>query len=143
VQYIDYHPFYQDTTFNAEDHPINRFWSHINRGLKAFSIDHTLSEKGRMLQIVKDAGFHDAKEVWCKLPIGTWPRDKRLKEVGAFMRKILHDSAENIAREPLATGLWWRDVDIQFEVAAFRNALKTCTGQPYFTFRSVYGQKPE
>ena len=142
MQYIDYHPFYQDTTFLAEDQPISRFWSHINHGLKAFGIDHTLSEDGRMLQIVKDAGFHVAKEISWKLPIGTWPKDETMRLVGLYMRKILHDSAENIAREPLATGLRWRDVDIQCEVTAFTNALKTCTGQPYFTFRSVYGQKP-
>lgn len=143
MQYIDYHPFYQDTTFLPEDHPFSRFWSHINDGLKTFDIDHTLSEEGRMLQIVKDAGFHDAKEVSWKLPIGTWPKDMTMKFVGACMRSILLDSAENIAREPLATGLRWRDVDIQCEVTAFTNALKTCTGQPYFIFRSVYGQKPE
>lgn len=140
VQYIDYHPLCQDTAVNAEDNPFSQFWSHINHGLKTFGIDDTLSEQGRMVQVVEDAGFQAVKEISWRLPIGSWPADKAMKEVGLFMKYILNHAAADIAKEPLVGGLGWSDLSMRLEVCKFRTALKTCTGQPYFMFRSAYGR---
>jgi hypothetical protein len=33
---------------------------------------------------VKDSGFEDVREDSRVMPIGTWPKDKRLKEIGKY-----------------------------------------------------------
>jgi hypothetical protein len=33
---------------------------------------------------VKEAGFDDIQETEKIIPIGTWPKDKRLKEIGMY-----------------------------------------------------------
>jgi hypothetical protein len=47
-------------------------------------------------------GFVEVKEVVYKLPMGPWPKDKRLKEIGAVERMMLLEGIE--AYTVLCTG---------------------------------------
>lgn len=49
-----------------------------------------------MEQWVKDAGFEDVHATRLPLPMGVWPRDKRLKEVGAWNYLQLTEGIEGL-----------------------------------------------
>ncbi|KAL6413028.1 uncharacterized protein AUP68_02523 [Ilyonectria robusta] len=62
------------------------FWekvgSKLNRSL-------TIVQDGSMEEAMKRAGFTNIETLNLKMPVGTWPKDKRLKETGRHNRNAL------------------------------------------------------
>lgn len=56
---------------------------------------------------MKDAGFVDVSVRVLHIPIGEWPKDRVLKQVGRCWKRILSDGAEAIALGALTRGLGW------------------------------------
>ena len=42
-------------------------------------------------QLIKDAGFVEVEARTYLIPIGSWPKDERMKTIGALNRAILHE----------------------------------------------------
>ncbi|KAK3313033.1 hypothetical protein B0H66DRAFT_485257 [Apodospora peruviana] len=91
----------------------------------------------------KTSGFEGTTEKFWKIPIGGWCANKRLKEVGNNMRLILSQGAQAIAETPLAAGQGWSPERVLELVASFREGLGDYSSEPYFTFRAIYGRKPD
>lgn len=51
----------------------------------------------RAAESVRDAGFVEVTERRVKVPIGTWPKDKELKQWGAWNRQFLLDALEGFS----------------------------------------------
>lgn len=144
LQYIDYHLLNQDGS-TLDDDCVFQFWERVNEGLASLGVDHTISNAGRLLQLLGETGFQQTEEKTWILPVGGWPEDEELAKAGKFMQDVLSNTAVAIAEMPLTKGLGWDKARVDEFVSSFRKALSSVTGcshQPYFVFRSVYGQKP-
>lgn len=51
----------------------------------------------KVTQSVKDAGFINVEDRVVKVPIGTWPKDKQLKQWGAWNRQFLLQALEGFS----------------------------------------------
>jgi hypothetical protein len=58
---------------------------------KPFFLGHRAAES------VREAGFVGVTERRVKVPIGTWPKDKKLKQWGAWNRQFLLDALEGFS----------------------------------------------
>ena len=72
-----------------------------------------------------NAGFDDVHEQVFKVPIGSWPRDKRLKEIGRYYRVAMEDGLEGISMRILTQLLGWDPLEANALNAHFRAEMKT------------------
>jgi metalloendopeptidase OMA1, mitochondrial len=67
----------------------------------------------RMLQWFKEVGFVDVHEVRYKVPIGTWAKDRRLKEMGVLWREVMEHGLEALSMRLLSEVLEWDEAKIK------------------------------
>lgn len=75
-------------------------------------------------------------------PLGPWPKDPALKEVGALSHLALDGDAEGYVLY-MASVLGWQNEEIQVYLAHFRREIRGSRLCPYNTQRIVWGRKPE
>jgi hypothetical protein len=83
---------------------------------------------------VKEAGFVN---VVCKvfpLPMGTWPKDKRLKEIGAFNLISVLDNLEGMSLRAFVAAHGWTPEEVKVLCAQVRNVLKEKTARIQHNF---------
>ncbi|KAL2012267.1 hypothetical protein VTN00DRAFT_4985 [Thermoascus crustaceus] len=56
---------------------------------------------------VRDAGFVNVDRLLMRILLGTWPRDKQLKEIGAYMTLIYAEGIHAFINAPFAQTLGW------------------------------------
>ncbi|CAF3449744.1 unnamed protein product [Fusarium graminearum] len=85
------------------------------------------------VQGFKDAGFEEIHTIDYKLPVGDWPKDPKLREVGKFLGYTL---------------MMWQDVlqwpkdEYQLFLLSIRKAIRNPKIHTYMKVRYVYGRKP-
>ncbi|RBQ81496.1 hypothetical protein FVER14953_20247 [Fusarium verticillioides] len=99
---------------------------------------HELQPKG-----MEEAGFVDIKTVDYKIPIGDWPKDPRLAEVGRFVKLTLENDIEGYTLLLWNNVLQWPKDEYQVFLMQIRKALRNRKIHGYFVVRYVYGRKPE
>ncbi|KAM5354615.1 hypothetical protein ACJ41O_001262 [Fusarium nematophilum] len=106
---------------------------------------------GRPFTVVEDelqekameaAGFVDVRVTTLKCPIGAWPRDEKLKEVGRFMKLALGRDVEG-AVIFMADLLGWKKEEIAVYAAHLRRELASNKFRPYYRQNIVIGRKPD
>jgi len=97
----------------------------------------------RAAESVRDAGFVEVTERRVKVPIGTWPKDKELKQWGAWNRQFLLDALEGFSIRGLTELLGWKYDEAQVYLADLRRELKNPKLHSYLDMTIIYGQKPE
>ncbi|EAQ84853.1 hypothetical protein CHGG_08867 [Chaetomium globosum CBS 148.51] len=90
---------------------------------------------------MRAAGFADVRRTTHKCPVGVWPRDKRMRFCGLFLRTTLMDGLRGLSRRPL-TALGWTPVQIEIFLVEVRRALMEQGVHSYFTLNVVRGRKP-
>ncbi|CAG1982094.1 unnamed protein product [Fusarium graminearum] len=111
-------------------------------GNSFFVQDGDLQEKG-----IHEAGFTDIKSIEYKarfalnFPIGGWPKDPELREVGNFVRATLENDLEGYTLLLWKTILQWPDDEYQVFLMEMRKFLRNRKVHPYMTVRYVYGRK--
>lgn len=92
---------------------------------------------------VKEAGFVNVHAKTLPFPVGTWPKDKKLKEVGAFNLISFLDNLEGMTLR-LYTNAWgWQPEEIKVLCAQLRKEFKNPKMRFQHNFYVVYAQKPE
>ncbi|KAF5008110.1 hypothetical protein FDECE_5594 [Fusarium decemcellulare] len=104
---------------------------------KTFFWDHKAAES------VRQAGFVEVSERRIKVPIGTWPKDKKLKQWGAWNRQFLLQALEGFSIRGLTEMLGWKFEDAQLYLSDMRKELNNPELHSYLDVTIVYGQKPE
>jgi hypothetical protein len=92
------------------------------------------------------AGFTNIKEVVFKCPLGIWPKDKRLRLVGLYLRESILDGLAGLAGmvgRPFSAGLGWGKEEIEVFLGKVRTSLKDGSRHTYLPFRVIYAQKPK
>ncbi|KAK2795973.1 hypothetical protein FQN50_009655 [Emmonsiellopsis sp. PD_5] len=73
---------------------------------------------------VEDAGFINVKEEVRKLPVGTWPKDKTMKEIGAFTALQWTEGVEGFTTYPFTQVLGWSKEEVEVFCAQLRADVK-------------------
>ena len=73
---------------------------------------------------IEEAGFVDVKEYQFKMPVNSWPKDKKLKEVGRLMCMVYSEGLEAIGVGLFTRVLKWQPMEISVFLARIRKELK-------------------
>ncbi|CAD6573919.1 MAG: hypothetical protein ASARMPRED_006361 [Alectoria sarmentosa] len=92
---------------------------------------------------LKDAGFKDVaaeRHVW---PVGTWPADKHLKEVGAWNYLQIMEGLEAFTYALFTRVLGYSQQEVDVVCAKIRKEMRNSKMHAYFYLYVAYGKKPE
>ncbi|KJK64015.1 Methyltransferase domain protein [Aspergillus parasiticus SU-1] len=105
-------------------------------------IGQTMDPAPNMHDWVEDAGFTIVDERKFKLPLGNWPKDKRLKECGSFNRVNFVEGVDAFTASILPDILGWRKEEVMVLNAAVRREVMANTMHALFDFLVIVAQKP-
>jgi SAM-dependent methyltransferase len=91
---------------------------------------------------VERIGFVEVKEVVYKLPMGPWPKDKRLKEIGAVERMMLLEGIEAYMLRGYTQVLGGDPKTLAIILAQAKRDLSDPKIHTYVFYHIVYGRKP-
>lgn len=85
-----------------ENYLLNEWWRYVAEGLAVFGKD--IAAVLKVSQLMQDAGFINVEEREIKIPLGLWPKDKKLKTVGLYCRTSIEDGLEGLSLGPFVRG---------------------------------------
>ncbi|ORY60583.1 S-adenosyl-L-methionine-dependent methyltransferase [Pseudomassariella vexata] len=141
LQEIYHFPMSENDTMGA-DHPVYEYWKHIGDGLAALGVHFEFSGHGQIADLMRRCGYINVTERVFHVPIGTWPKNRKLKSVGLYWKTILLDGVQAIALGPMMRGLRWPRERVEIFLVAVRRAYHDNSCLMYMPLVCVYGQKP-
>ncbi|KAK5661110.1 hypothetical protein OQA88_11000 [Cercophora sp. LCS_1] len=104
-------------------------------------------EEDAFVKKLDEAGFKDIKTKVVKMPVGAWPADGRLKDIGAANLFSMHRDIEGYALYILTAVLKWDIAQAQVFLAKIRSELKNKAYHNYVVWQVVclkaaWSQKP-
>ncbi|KAL1970966.1 hypothetical protein VTN77DRAFT_2800 [Rasamsonia byssochlamydoides] len=132
--------FFSDDDTDKKAENCHLFFKNLNLAGNKFgkTFENVRLWKAKM----ENAGFVDVKETIFKLPIGPWPKDPKLKELGRYQQVQAIQATESYAPALFSRVLGWNSLEIDVLVAKVRNELKDPSVHMYFRVYIVYGRKP-
>ncbi|KAI9801056.1 MAG: hypothetical protein M1833_002924 [Piccolia ochrophora] len=106
-------------------------------------LGRTVSPAVGLVDRVRAAGFTDIHHMKLKIPLGTWPKETKLKQVGAWNVLNILDGLEGWSLKLFIHGHGWSVEEIQVLLAKVRNDIKDPKIHSQQEFHIVYGRKPE
>ncbi|CRG87069.1 hypothetical protein PISL3812_04084 [Talaromyces islandicus] len=103
---------------------------------KNINLAHT--HKQRLL----DAGFVDVREDVTKIPLGVWPKDPRLKEIGRFWREHMIAGVEVYTLGFIGQVLGWSEIECRVLAAKVAEELRDRKNHLYVNLHIICGRKP-
>jgi len=142
VEFQDYdHSFYSEDGSLKEESDL-RQWN-INL-LKAFGdMGRDASPGVHLKDWITDAGFENVIHEVFKLPVGPWPKDKRLKEIGSLNLLNLLDGMEAISVAPFTRCFGWTKEKVQMLLLGVRKDVQNPRIHAIYELHVVCGQKPQ
>ncbi|THC90681.1 hypothetical protein EYZ11_009856 [Aspergillus tanneri] len=89
-----------------------------------------------------EAGFVDVVEERFKCPIGAWPKDPHLKELGRYNYLQWEEGIEGWTMMLLTKILGWQRIEVEVYLAQMRQGLRNRNIHAYQEITIVYGRKP-
>jgi len=91
---------------------------------------------------VEEAGFVDVEQRSVRVPIGSWPKDKKLKEIGVWTSASLSEGFEALTAVLFQDVLGWdakelRALERKVQVAVQQRQVHAC-----MDFKIIFGRKP-
>jgi len=129
-----------DDSTLREDNQVDAFLKGVKDGLAAFGVSLLGMEKNP--DNVRAAGFDNVEERVYKVPLGTWPRDQKMKTIGLYNRSMIYDGLQGISMGPFTRGLKWSTQEVETFLIGVRKALMDNSQHTYLPFHVVIGQKP-
>ena len=136
-----------DLAFKSDDDSVNNdgpnaTWCRlINEGLFKVDASGRLNPE-QMRKQMKVSGFINCSIKSVKVPIGGWPKDKRLKCAGALFRKSILEGISGIGVRLFTKELGWSPQEMEILVMGVRTELKQKNVHAYCQYYVVCGQKP-
>ncbi|KAK3314452.1 S-adenosyl-L-methionine-dependent methyltransferase [Apodospora peruviana] len=91
---------------------------------------------------MKEAGFKDVQSRTFKTPVGSWPADKTMKEIGQFNRLGLEMGIEGFGLYVLTHIMGWSYEEVQVFMAKVRAGLRNKKWHAYCVWGAAWTQKP-
>ncbi|RJE26710.1 hypothetical protein PHISCL_00941 [Aspergillus sclerotialis] len=88
------------------------------------------------------AGFVDVNVHCFKVPIGPWPKDKHMKNLGRYMRLVWEESMEMWTMMLWTKILGWHREEVEVFLADVRKDLRNPAIHGYHRLKVCYGRKP-
>lgn len=98
-----------------------KFFEILTDGCAKVGRDLKIPHKWKSL--LEEAGFTNVEEKTFKLPIGGWPKDRRMKEAGVFEMETLREGLPAIGMGFFTRVLKWTPEEVQIFFAGVRNEL--------------------
>ena len=139
-QELEYTPRCDDETLKPDSpYALRDYINYLEAGIRMYGSEvhavRTLPDE------LRAAGFENVKVTTHKCPLGMWPRDKRLRLCGLFLRSAVMDGLRGVSRRPLLA-LGWTQLQIEMFLVDVRKAILDPNIHAYFTYHDVYGRKP-
>ncbi|KAI9797456.1 MAG: hypothetical protein M1833_005496 [Piccolia ochrophora] len=141
VEFQDYDPSYRcDDGSLKPDHAVARWIKLITQACHEVGRDPS---PGPQLEgWVRDAGFTEIHSHTFKIPIGRWPKNPRLKTVGAWDLLQILEGLEGFSMALFTRTLKWTAEEVQVLLSKVREDLKNPAIHTYTNFHVVYARKP-
>lgn len=94
-------------------------------------------------QQMRAAGFINVVVRKFKIPIGVWPADEKMREVGCAQLITMLEGLEGLTIAFWVGMLGWKPEEVSVFLAMVRNEFKSRKVHSYWPVYAVYGQKPE
>ncbi|KAK2480280.1 hypothetical protein H9L39_09654 [Fusarium oxysporum f. sp. albedinis] len=111
-------------------------------GAKKFGMSFSVYEEELQRKAMEAAGFIDIQQYKYKAPLGDWPKDPELKELGEFGRHVFLSDTEGLVLF-VANTMGWSEAEIHVYIAHARREINSGKHHAYFKQRVVWGRKPE
>jgi hypothetical protein len=112
----------------------------IDVGAQKTGMSFTIVED--MGRLVREAGFVDVREETFVWPIGAWPKDPHLKEMGRWGERNWSEGVEGWVMALYTRLLGWTYAEVQAFVNDLREVIKNRKNHFYHEVRCVYARKP-
>ncbi|EER23068.1 hypothetical protein D8B26_004369 [Coccidioides posadasii str. Silveira] len=119
---------------------VDQFQTKCNEAAAKFGkkIDQAPNHKQRVI----NAGYVDVRSDVFKVPIGTWPKDKKLKEVGRYFVEHMMMGVEAYSLGFLGKVLGWSKDECRVLISKTNAELRDRKNNLYVRLHIVYGRKP-
>ncbi|SCO76926.1 related to TAM domain methyltransferase [Fusarium oxysporum] len=88
------------------------------------------------------AGFENVREEIRKMPLGSWPKDPKLKEIGKYQSIQEAQAIESYTPQIFSAVLGWSQEEIQVFMAKVKNEIKDPSIHLYLPVHFLWGRKP-
>ncbi|KAF1815266.1 S-adenosyl-L-methionine-dependent methyltransferase [Eremomyces bilateralis CBS 781.70] len=135
----DYRPRLPDGSLDLPDNTVKK-WHKVVMSTAEEKAGRSTTPAVGLKDRVTKTGFVNVQETVLKTPIGIWPKDPVLKEIGRCYRLALDEGLEAISLRMLTQLAGWSTLEAQVLNADFRKAMKEFPF--YHNYHVIYGQKP-
>jgi len=101
-----------------------------------------LATASEQKQKIINAGFEDVHEDVYKTPIGTWAKDRKLKEIGIYQREHAIICFDSFTPGLIGRVLGWSSEECAILTAGAKREIRDRSLQIYVMYRFTYGRKP-
>ncbi|OBT41953.1 hypothetical protein VE00_07487 [Pseudogymnoascus sp. WSF 3629] len=135
-----------DVRVSSDDDSVERatevvdWLSTVDRASEVFGKKMDVADKQKQWMI--DAGFIDVRDDVYKVPLGRWPRDPRLKEMGLYFQTQSVDAVEPVSMALFTRALNMSPEQAQLMIVGPRQGMRNPDYHLYIKFHFVYGRKP-
>ncbi|TKW58124.1 hypothetical protein CTA1_11076 [Colletotrichum tanaceti] len=127
----------------GKDHIYNRWADVIFPALEHLGKTGKQTRNHGIADALGAAGFIDIVEKSWPVPVGPWPMDPVLREVGICNLEYADQSLEGFGTFLLKEIMGWEYAEILVFMSEARKAMRDATLQPYYKLHVVYARKPE
>ncbi|OAG37876.1 hypothetical protein AYO21_07982 [Fonsecaea monophora] len=139
-QDFDINYYSQDGSL-TEEHAVRRWLALCHQA--AGKIGRTLRVGKHLEQWVNDSGFVNVQAVKVPVPIGPWPRDKRLKRMGLVNWTQIFEGLQAVSLRLFLGVLEWTQDELESLLVDVRKDLKNREIHALYDVYTVIGQKPQ
>jgi len=140
VELQDVHTLNCDDSGDFPNTALYKWWDLVRQAFAASGRHMLAAVKSKDLMI--KAGFEDVQEHVFKWPIGTWPKDRAMREIGLWSRENTVEALEGLAIGPLTRHLGWSADEVKILCAKARADIKNSAIHSYWCIHVIYGRKP-
>ncbi|KFA51585.1 hypothetical protein S40293_03925 [Stachybotrys chartarum IBT 40293] len=127
----------------TETSAMNEWGKFFIEGGKKLGRPFTIIDDDIQQKCMEEAGFVDV-QVWnFKAPIGSWPKDPRLSQIGQFSQAAMDQDLEGFVLYMANIVLGWSRDQVLVYCSQLRREMRSSKFHPYCRLRVVYGRKPE
>ncbi|KJZ74443.1 hypothetical protein HIM_06039 [Hirsutella minnesotensis 3608] len=106
-------------------------------------IGRTVNPAPSFKRWAEETGFTRVEEKRFKLPVGNWPKDPRLKEIGAFLSINISEGVEGFTAVLFRDVLGWSQEEVEVLNARVRAVVRRRDIHTVYDFLEVTGMKPQ
>ncbi|KNG86832.1 hypothetical protein ANOM_004911 [Aspergillus nomiae NRRL 13137] len=121
--------------------PLEKWCTESIEGLRSVGLEPSPGPK--LQQWFKDVGFTNVQQKVVPVPVGVWPKGKRLKTVGALNYHQFNGGLDGMSLRIFTAMKGWQPEELREFLADVREDLRSPRLQAQHNFNVVYGQKPE